>query len=686
MKHMKNVLIVLSLVALGTIASVAAADSSDNDNTRSPYFLVNSEGAEVEQFPLLFTSADVNIAGVIADVKVTQIYKNEGKTPIEAIYVFPASTRAALYGMTMTLGERVIEAKVKERGKARKEYEQARQAGQTASLLEQQRPNVFQMNVTNILPGDTIKVELRYTELLVPTDGVYEFVYPTVVGPRYANQTAATAPEIDRWVANPYLPSESAQSRDGEAAPPYIFNVTTHISAGMPIQDVSCNSHRVDIDYQGQSTAIVTLDNTEFGGDRDYILKYRLAGGKIESGLLLYEGEDENFFLLLVQPPERVQLQDIPPREYIFIVDVSGSMNGFPLQTSKTLLRDLISNLRPTDTFNVVLFSAGSTVMSERSVPATQENLERAIKIIDNEHGAGGTELLPALRQALNLPKAEGVSRTMIIATDGFVNVETQTFELMRNNLNEANMFAFGIGSSVNRFLIEGMARVGLGEPFVVTGPNEAAATAEKFRQYVQSPVLTQIKADFGEFTVYDVEPVSTPDVLAERPVMLFGKWKGEPKGEITLSGFAGGERYTQTFHVSDVQPLEKNSALRYLWARKRIELLGDYNALQANDERVRQITSLGLTYNLLTAYTSFVAADQEVRRKDGEIKTVKQPLSLPQGVSDLAVEHGKPEFDIDVISPVIDVVGPVPEPATIIFLGLGLIGIIALSRKYKKR
>lgn len=612
-------------------ASMARAQNVEGgDKTLSPYFLVQGD-ADVDQFSLKSTTAQVNIAGVIADVLVTQVYQNRGKKPIEAIYVFPASTRAAVYGMKMTIGVRTIVARIEEKQKARADYEQAKQQGKSASLLEQQRPNVFQMNVANIMPGDEIKVELKYTELLIPEDGVYEFVYPTVVGPRYTNKAEAGAADSDKWVQNPYL-------KEGEAVP-YTFDISVELSAGLPIQDITCATHKVDVAYDGPALATVKLDpSVKDGGNRDYILKYRLAGGKIQSGMLLYQGEKENFFLLMMQPPERVTDADIPAREYIFIVDVSGSMNGFPLDISKKLLSDLIGNLRPTDTFNVILFAGGSSVMSEKSLPATDENVARAINMIDNQQGGGGTELLPALQNALALPRTRGVSRTVVIATDGYVDVEKEAFDLIRNNLSDANMFAFGIGSSVNRFLIEGMARAGQGEPFVIESPDKAQATAEKFRKLIQSPVLTNIKLDYGKFNVYDVEPKSVPDVLAQRPVIVFGKWKGDPSGEITVSGITGKKTYKETFVVSDAKPLKENSALRYLWARNRIAMLDDYNTLSPDDERVKEVTNLGLTYNLLTAYTSFVAIDSEVRNKNGQPVTVKQPLPLPQGVSNLAV------------------------------------------------
>jgi len=683
MKMTRFIIVVQLFFALLT-GSMAKAESPESDKTLAPYFLIQSESTDVEQFPLLSAKSDVNIVGVIADVSVTQTYKNDGQNAIEAIYVFPGSTRSAVYGMKMIVGERVIEAKIKEKQAAKQEYQEAKKEGKTASLLEQERPNVFQMNVANILPGDKIVVELRYTELLIPADGVYEFVYPTVVGPRYSNQKASDAKEKDKWVANPYL-SEGT-------SPPYTFDMNLRISTGVPVQEMTCSSHKANIQYESKSSAILQLDDSEKtgGGNRDFILKYRLTGGKIESGLLLYSGKDENFFLLMVQPPKQIAPEVIPPREYIFIVDVSGSMHGFPLQISKKLMEDLLYNLRQTDMFNLLFFAGSSAAMEERSVPATPDNIKKAVNMILRQRGSGGTELLTALKHALSLPKTEGVSRTIVIATDGYVNVETQAFDLIRNNLNNANMFAFGIGSSVNRFIIEGMANVGAGEPFVIIKPDDAEAEAEKFRRYILSPVLTDIKIEFNGFESYDTEPVSIPDVLAERPVILFGKWKGEAKGEIHVKGISGINPYIQTFNVSDVKPADGNAALRYLWARKRIEILGDYNDLTANSEYQKEILTLGLTYNLLTDYTSFIAVDQIIRRQsDMPSDTVKQPLPLPQGVSNLAVS--KNANTITAKKAKGKNAGqfsgggggnPEPEPATLLLLGTGIVGLWILKRK----
>jgi Ca-activated chloride channel family protein len=368
------------------------------------------------------------------------------------------------------------------------------------------------------------------------------------------------------------------------------------------------------------------------------VLRYRLTGGQIASGLLLFQNEDENYFLYMAQPPERVETEDIPPREYVFVVDVSGSMEGFPLDTSKRLLEDLIGNLRPTDYFNVVLFAGDSTVLSESPLEANANNTARAIDLLSQQRGSGGTELLEALKTATGLPGAAGVSRSILLITDGYVSGEKGAFDHVRANLGNANVFAFGIGTAVNRYLIEGIAKAGRGEPFVVLSQEGAAKAAQKFRNYVESPVLTDVQVQANGFEIYDTQPLSQPDLFASRPVIVFGKWRGSPTGTIELTGSTGKGRHSSTIDVSSVQPDERNGALRYLWARSRIAELSDYGSADLPEASVREITDLGLKYNLLTAYTSFIAVREKVVNPNGNANGVEQPLPLPVGVSEMAV------------------------------------------------
>ena len=611
--------------------ALGATGGEGDDRTLSPFFFVNSDDPETDRLPLKSTTAKVKIAGVTADVTITQVYKNEGKNTLEAVYIFPGSTRSAVYAMKMTVGERIIEAEIMERQKARETYEQAKAEGKTASLLEQQRPNVFQMNVANILPNDEIEVELKYTELIEPENQVYRFVYPAVVGPRYSNTPAAGASDTQGWVENPYL-------RQGEK-PPYEYGLSVDLETGIPLADLSSPSHGVNIEYTGKSLAHVTLKNDPKAGTRDFVLDYRLAGGRIETGLLLYPGDDENFFLMLMEPPARVSTDDVLPREYIFIVDVSGSMNGFPLtDVAKPLMREIIDGLRPNDLMNVLLFAGSSAVLSERgSLPASESNKQKAKAWIDSRQAGGGTEILPALKRALALPRTENVSRIVVVVTDGFVSVEPEVFELIRGNLGQANLFAFGIGSSVNRYLIEGMARAGLGEPFVIMNPADGRKQAARFRQYIENPVLTDIKVRFEGFEAREVEPAAVPDLFAQRPIVVFGKYLGKPGGRITVTGQTVNGGFEKVVDLVSGASSDKNSALRLLWARHRIMRLSDLNRLAPNDRRIKEVTALGLKYSLMTQYTSFVAVDK-VKRADGKLVTVKQPLPLPEGVTDAAV------------------------------------------------
>ena len=618
-------LIGLALVAALTLGFSASAQTQA-DKTLSPYFLVQGD-PNLDHLPLKETRAQIDVSGVIADVKVLQTYRNEGSRPINARYVFPASTRAAVYAMQMRIGDQVIVAKIKER-------EKAQQQGKSASLLEQHRPNVFSMSLANLMPGEQVEIELRYTELLVPTDGVYEVVFPTVAGPRYASPQEAAAGQS---VEIPYL-------HQG-VAPKNPLRISARISAGVPIQHLSCVSHEVWPRWLSPTVAQLSLDDPQqFQGDRDFILRYRLSGDQIASGLILYQGPEENFFLYMAQPPQRIASEAIPAREYIFVVDVSGSMDGFPLNTAKTLLQDLIGQLKPTDLFNVVLFAGDSTVLSANSLPADRSNIAQAVRLIEQQRGSGGTELLAAIKQAMSLPRAPAISRSVVLLTDGYISGEEGVFDYIRDHLDQCNVFTFGIGSSVNRFLIEGVAKAGLGEPFVVTQESEASAAAAKFREYIQSPLLTQIQVRAVGFDIYDVRPAHLPDLFAQRPVILFGKWRGPVGGTFELQGKTGAGDYLARLEVAGVQPDESNRALRYLWARSRIAELSDYGSRQLDDERVREITALGLKYNLLTPYTSFIAVREVVSNTQGPAQNVTQPLPLPLGVTDLAVDDGLAE------------------------------------------
>lgn len=628
------ILLTALLLILSSLPAYGKETSQENEGILAPYFYVEGADPSTDSFPLKSTEVSTTINGVIAETYVTQTYANEGSMALNASYVFPASTGVTIHGMKMTIGDEVITARIKEREEAKEEFVQAQSEGKTASLLEQQRPNVFTMDVANIMPGDTVCIELHYTELLTSTEGVYQFVFPTVVGPRYIDSSETVSgnqSDSANWAAGPYLQEGTVASGS--------YHIQVSLSAGVPITELSSSSHEILVEQPRESEAQITLAHPEeFAGDRDFILNYRLTGEKISSGLMLYRGETENYFLLTIQPPERCAPEDIPPREYLFVLDISGSMSGYPLDTAKGLITDLVGNLRETDSFNLILFSDDTQVMAPESIAATAENIKRAVNLIDLQKGGGGTELAPALEAAASIPQPENVSRSIVVITDGFLYHEKEIFALVHEGLETADFFSFGIGTSVNRYLIEGIAKAGSGEAFIVTEPDEAAETAERFRTYIQSPVLTDVRIAYDGFDVYDTEPASLPTLFAQKPIVLFGKWRGEPEGTIRIAGRTGSGNYACELSVSEISSSFDNSAIPYLWARTRLERITDYGFSEEDPEIKAEVTAIGLDYSMMTPYTSFIAVSDIVRNPEGNSKDVTQPLPLPSHVSSLAV------------------------------------------------
>jgi Ca-activated chloride channel family protein len=455
------------------VSSLAGASAvlRPPDATGAPR-MVLEQGSDVDWLPLKDHRVDVEVAGIIAQVRVTQVYQNTGKVPLNAHYMFPAGTRSAVSAMSITVGDHTTRAVLRERGEAQQVYKRAQQEGKTAGLLEQQRPNVLTMQVANVLPGDVVTVELEYTELLLPEDGTYELVLPAVVGPRYASQREDDVPA---------LPSPA--NTLGAA---HRYDATVRIASGIPLAHVTSGSHRIGTLSNPDGSVQVVLDGGEENpGNRDFILRYRLADDEIQAGVMVHQAATGTL-LAMVEPPQRVAPEDIVPREYIFLVDVSGSMGGKPLQTAQLLVRKLAAALRPSDRFNVVLFESAPLVLFKRSLPATADHVRAACDVLDTGRGGGGTEMIAGLQAALELPRTPGMSRTVLLVTDGYVNVEQKAFQLVRSHLNGMNLFAFGIGSSVNRHLIEGMARAGRGEPFIVEEDDRAEAAASRFWNYVR--------------------------------------------------------------------------------------------------------------------------------------------------------------------------------------------------------
>lgn len=658
-----------SLAALCCVLAVQLVHASESINesesklSHSPYFHISSGmDSNLEQFPLKYTKSKVKLNGLIATVELTQSYSNLGSTPINATYIFPASTRAAVNSMTMTLNDRTVKAIIKEKTMAKAAFDKAKVEGKSASLLSQKRPNIFSMDVANIMPGDIVKVELTYTEIIQAEEGQYEFVLPGVVGPRFGGDAYLSSSET-AWVSNPYLATEDAEKD------PVKYVVDIDMQSPIAIHDLRSITHKPKIEWKDAKSARVRLQgDAKTVGNRDFILHYHLQGENIISGLSHYTWNGDNYFMLVAAPPKSVQPDVVTAREYLFIVDVSGSMHGFPLNTAKEVMEDLLKGLRPSDRFNIMFFSGGSDALSSTPLPATMENIESGIRMMQSMRGGGGTRLYDALETALKMPRVEDMSRSMVVVTDGYISAEDAVFRLISDNLDRGNLFAFGIGSSVNRHLIEGMAKAGHAESFVVTNQNEADIYTKRFKRYISAPVVTNIELSSPNADIIDMQPAHIPDMMGERPVLVMGKYK-QTSNNAAVFNLTGSTVKGKTKWSHTINDEHQDANLPQLWARKRLEDL--YVVPRGSSRDIKKsITDLGLKYSLLTKHTSFVAVDNIVRNKSDKAIDIKQPLPLPQGVSNYAVA-GRPM--------------PEPEFEFLLIITLLIIGGIFIHTKSKQ-
>jgi Ca-activated chloride channel family protein len=533
--------------------------------------------------------------------------------------------------MEMWIGKRVVKAQIKKKEDARKIYDDARNNGQRAALLDQERPNLFTQHVANIMPGDTVKIHIQYVETLKYEDGDYEFVFPMVVGPRYtpAEMSNPEAVKVHR------TPEGTRAGHD--------INVKVSVDAGMEIGPVSSPSHNVDVLNGGsKGVMMVALKNAQSIPNKDFILRYAAAGAKIKDAVLLHRNHNrEGFFTLIMQPPDRVAEAEITPKEIVFVIDTSGSMHSYPMDKIKETIKHAFDGLHPRDTFNLITFSGDEHILFPKPVPATRENINTAWEFMKTRDGRGGTEMMKAIRAAFaGMEDHPEKVRIVCFMTDGEVGNDMEILAEIRRNSN-ARVFAFGIGNSVNRFLLDGMGRQGRGETQFVTLSEDGSAAAKTFHQRVHSPLLTDIQIDWNGAPVADVYPQRINDMFAAKPLQINGRFDGAFTGKRTIRvrGKMAGRPYQKDIEIDFASAGPKHDVLSTIWARRKVEELTatDYRNIQygnPNPEVKQQVTDIGLKYRLMTQFTSFVAVEDKVVNEGGRQQTVQVPVEMPEGVS----------------------------------------------------
>ncbi|MBZ5493161.1 MAG: VWA domain-containing protein [Acidobacteriia bacterium] len=617
--------------------------------------IIGKDGKVTGFVPLKHTGIKTEISGFVARIEVTQEFENVLPDAVEAVYVFPLPQESAVDGMTMTVGEREIRAVIKERDEARKIYEQARNTGHTAALLDQERPNIFTQSVTNIPPNGTVQIKLSVLELLKYEAGTYEFAFPLVVGPRYipGNPTSAgdhgTMPNSDQVPDASRISPPVAGIHTDDATAGQDVSMEVNLAAGVPVGDIESTSHKIFADRTGADSYHVTLADQAVPPNKDFILKYKVAGAGISDAILTHADKNGGYFTLILQPPDRPQEKALVPRQLIFVVDTSGSMWGFPLEMAKKTVQRALDNLRKDETFNLITFSGDTRILFPEPVPATPENVAKAKEVMAGAYGSGGTEMMKAIRTALgddagaDKPMEADPIRVVCFMTDGYVGNDADIIAEIKKH-SDARVFSFGIGTSVNRFLLTKMAEEGHGDVEFVTAPGEAQAAADRFYERVHSPVLTNIAIDWHGLPVTDVYPKDVRDLFSAKPIIITGRYSGSPAGKITIKGYQGTGDYSRTIPVDFSSADASNAALEKIWARHKVEDLmsQDWNGIQSGNSKYKaDIVKVGLEHSLATQFTSFVAVEERTVVSDGKPVKVEVPVELPEGVSRLAVPGG---------------------------------------------
>ncbi|MGH9580605.1 MAG: VIT domain-containing protein, partial [Terriglobales bacterium] len=403
----RNVLGFLGVLLLATTAAWAGQPQV----TEGSLAILGKDGQAQALCPLKHTDARAEISGFITRVTVTQQFWNPSKEKIEAVYVFPLPQNAGVDDMTLKVGDRTVRGLIKRREEAQAIYQAARQAGHVAALLDQERPNIFTQSVANITSGAQVSVTISYVEFLPYEDGAYEFTFPMVVGPRYipgnvaiGDQGGGWSPDTDRVpdasrITPPVAGVHTAATRAG-----HDISIEVTLDAGVPIHDFRSVSHAIDWDRTGAQSAVVRLKNQSAIPNKDFVLKYDVAGGQIEDAVLVHKpaaGRPSDlraggFFSLILQPPDRIPASDITPKEIVFVLDTSGSMSGFPIEKAKEAMQLALAGLHSDDTFNLITFAGDTYILFPEPVSATAENMKIAQQFLAGRTGGGGTEMMKA--------------------------------------------------------------------------------------------------------------------------------------------------------------------------------------------------------------------------------------------------------------------------------------------------
>ena len=643
-------------------------------------------GGEVVECPLKHTDVAADISGFIARVKVTQVFFNPLDEKIEAVYVFPLPHKAAVDDMTMVIGQRRIVGLIKRRAEARQIYEAALAQGATAALLEQERPNIFTQSVGNIAPRQEIRIEISYVDVLEYDMGAYEFHFPMVVGPRYipGSPTSGIPPvppelkgkvgELDKSKVpeGPDKPKGTGWSPDtnrvpdaSRITPPVLkpdyrnghdVSLSVTLDAGVPVQDLKVTSHEATIQRTGKSQAAVKLSPADSIPNKAFVLRYGVVGKMPEMAMLTHtDAGGRGYFMLMVQPADDERLRNAPPREIVFLVDVSGSMSGLPTAKVIDAMQKFLRLCKPADTVQVITFANQSQKLFEKPVPVSEENIKRALNFTQGLAGGGGTEMLKGIRMVLEEPVDPERVRIAIMLTDGFIGNEAEIIaEVGRRAGDRIRFWCVGIGSDPNRMLLDGVARQGGGMSKILGLKDDPTELVGDVMLRIHRAQLAGVQIEWGGLAVSETYPAKIPELWAGRPIVIFGCYERGGDATIRITGNVEGKPASWPLQVMLPPSEQRNEVLAKVWARNKIEDLMQQTFYAGSPEVEEVVTNIALEYRLMSQYTSFVAVDQStigtMREPARPPRRMLVPVPLPEGTryeGFFGDMNGKGDFDV---------------------------------------
>jgi Ca-activated chloride channel family protein len=631
------------------LTPVSAETEKPGDQTSGSFLMRVRPGGQYVRSPVLSTNVQMTVSGVVARATVSQQFRNDSQDWVEGIYVFPLPENAAVDRLRMQIGDRLVEGQVRTRETARAEYEKARADGNIASLVEQERPNIFTSSVANLGPGQTLTVVIEYQQTLRYEEGAVSLRFPTVVMPRYIPGNPKSEKAGPGWAA------DTDQVADASRITPPVLaegepvrnpvTIRVDLDAGFPVGEVRSRYHDIEVEKRDDSRYQVKLAVGPFPADRDFELTWSPLPGAQPRGSLFRETADgETHLLLTLFPPAGARADEKRmPREVIYVIDTSGSMEGTSIAQARKALQLALGQLAPEDRFNVIRFNSSTEALFAGSREATTTNLVAARRYVDRLKATGGTEMLPALHAGLDSRTHEGYLRQVIFMTDGAVGNEDALFRVIEQKLGRSRLFTVGIGSAPNAHFMTKAAQLGRGT-FTYIG--DVAEVGEKMAELfskLEHPVLSDIVVEWPEGVAAEGYPQALPDLYLGEPVVLSARVEGELAGRIAVHGRAAGESWSAELALPEAH---EGRGMGVIWARRKIESLMDGLHRGADRDKVKEeVVAIALRHHLVTRYTSLVSVDvTPARPVDEPFDSEVVPTNLPQGASHDAIFGSLPK------------------------------------------